>query len=127
MSALICSARALSPEDEAARDIALQWLRVVDSGNYQDAALQITDYARGSRDWLKYFASHRAPLGTVKNRHLIEVKHAGTVPGDPELRQHAIIQFKTSFEHPPSSGSGVASKAVATEEIVMTTMGCRVE
>ncbi len=104
----------LSTDDEPARQAALQWLQVIDSGNYQDAAQQITGYARGSRDWLKYFGSHRARLGDVKNRHVMEVKHAGTIPGDPELRQHAIIRFKTSFEH----------KAVAIEEVVMTKMGC---
>jgi hypothetical protein len=129
-----CSALALSlslsPEDEAARDIALQWLKVVDSGNYKDATLLISEQVRGSRDWTKYFAAHRAPLGRVNNRKIEEVKHASTVPGDPEFRRHAIVRFKTSFEHPPSVraglalNSGVASKAAATEEIVLTKMGC---
>jgi Protein of unknown function (DUF4019) len=113
-----CSALALSlslsPADEAARDVALQWLGVVDSGNYKDAALLISEQVRGSRDWTKYFVAHRAPLGRVNNRRIAEVKHASTVPGDPELRPHAIVRFKTSFEH----------KAAATEEIVLTKMGC---
>src|SRR5882672_9397188 len=121
-----CSALALSlsPEDEAARDIALQWLGVVDSGNYKDAALLISEQVRGSRDWTKYFAAHRAPLGHVNNRKIAEVKYASTVPGDPEFRRHAIVRFKTSFEHPPSSIYGVASKAAGAEEIVLTKMGC---
>ena len=113
-----CSALALSlslsPADEAARDVALQWLGVVDSGNYKDAALLMSEQVRGSRDWTKYFAAHRAPLGRVNNRRIAEVKHASTVPGDPELRLHAIVRFKTSFEH----------KAAAAEEIVLTKMGC---
>src|SRR6266436_10118025 len=113
-----CSALALSlslsPADEAARDVALQWLGVVDSGNYKDAALLISEQVRGSRDWTKYFAAHRVPLGRVSNRRIAEVKHASTVPGDPELRLHAIVRFKTSFEH----------KAAAAEEIVLTKMGC---
>jgi hypothetical protein len=117
-SALICSAQALplslSPDDEAARDVALQWLRVVDSGNYKDAALMISEQVRGSRDWANYLAVHRAPLGRVNSRKIAEVKHASTVPGDPELRPHAIIRFKTSFER----------NAAATEEIVMTKMSC---
>jgi hypothetical protein len=111
-----CSALALSlsPEDEGARDVALQWPGVVDSGNYKDAALLISEKVRGSRDWTKYFAAHRAPLGRVNNRKIAEVKYASTVPGDPEFRRHAIVRFKTSFEH----------KAAATEEIVLTKMGC---
>ncbi len=108
------SALSLSPEDEAARDVALQWLGVVDSGNYKDAALLISEQVRGSRDWTKYFAAQRAPLGHVNDRKIAEVKHASTVPGDPEFRRHAIVRFKTSFEH----------KAPAAEEIVLTKMGC---
>ena len=111
-----CSAHALtlSPDDEAARNVAFQWLQVVDSGKYRDATLLIAEHARGSRDWLNYFAAHRTPLGQVKNRQVVEVKHASTIPGDPELRQHDIIRFKTSFEHKPG----------ALEEVVMTKMGC---
>jgi len=107
-------ALSLSPEDEAARDVALQWLGVVDSGNYKDAALLISEQVRGSRDWTKYFAAHRAPLGRVNGRKIAEVKYASTVLGDPEFRRHAIVRFRTSFEH----------KAAATEEIVLTKMGC---
>src|SRR5438876_6986061 len=116
---ITCSSSALSlslsPEDEAARDVALQWLGVVDSGNYKDAALLISEQVRGSRDWTKYFAAHRAPLGRVNNRKIAEVKYASTVPGDPEFRRHAIVRFKTSFEH---------KAAAAAEEIVLTKMGC---
>lgn len=118
ISALIYSALALplslTPEDEAARDVALQWLRVVDSGNYKDAALMMSEQVRGSRDWANYFAAHRAPLGRVNSRKIDEVKHASTVPSDPLLRPHAIMRFKTSFE----------SKTAATEQIVVTKMGC---
>ena len=104
----------LTPDDKAAREVALQWLQLVDAGNYKDATLMISENARGSRDWANYFAAHRAPFGRVNNRKIAEVKHASTVPGDPELRQHTIMRFKTSFEHNPA----------ATEEIVMTKMGC---
>jgi hypothetical protein len=60
----------------------------------------------------------------VNNRKIVEVKHASTIPGDPEVRLNAIIRFKTSFERPPSSTYGVASKPSATEQVVMTNMGC---
>lgn len=113
-----CSANALtlslSPDNEVARDVALQWLRVVDSGNYKDATLLIAEHARGSQDWLKYFAAHRAPLGAVKNRQIVEMKHAHTIPGDPDLRQHDIVRFKTSFDRKP----------IAIEEVAITKMGC---
>src|SRR5438105_1941699 len=100
MSALLWSAHALSPADEAARDIALQWLEVVDSGNYKDAALMMSESVRGSHDWLSYLATHRAPLGGVNKRQIDQVKHASTVPGAADVRSYDIIRFKTSFEHP---------------------------
>jgi hypothetical protein len=114
--ALICSAQvlAISPDDELARQVALQWLQVVDSGSYKDAALMMSEQVRGSQDWSNYFAIHRAPLGRVNKRQIVELKHASTVPGDPELRQHGIIRFKTSFER----------KAIVVEELIVTKMGC---
>ena len=104
----------LSKDDEAARDAALQWLQSVDSGNYKDAALMMSERVRGAKDWLNYFITGRAPFGRVNKRHIVELKHASTVPGDYELRQHAIIRFNTSFEHKPA----------VIEEVVMAKMGC---
>jgi hypothetical protein len=117
--ALLCACDAfaltLTPDEEAAaRETALQWLQLVDSGNYKNAILMMSEQVRGSRDWANYFAAHRAPLGRMNNRKIAEVKHASTIPGDTELRPHAIMRFKTSFEH----------NAAATEQIVMTKMGC---
>src|SRR5689334_5077176 len=111
-SALLGSALALklSPDDEAARQAALQWLRVVDSGNYMDATLLISEEVRGQQDWLSYLSAQRAPLGRVKNRQIVEVKHRSSVPGTAEIRNHDIMRFKTSFEHKPG----------ALEEVVMT-------
>ena len=113
---ICCSARALtfSPEDDAAREAAFQWLQVLDSGNYKNAALMMSEEVRGSRDWANYFATRRALRGRITKRQITELKHATTVPGDPQMRQHDIIRFKTFFEH----------TAPATEEIVMTKMGC---
>jgi hypothetical protein len=111
-----CSAHALSLslDDEAARDGALQWLRIVDSGNYEEAALQMSQEIRALQNWVSYFAAHRGPLGRVKNRQIVEVKHRSSVPGTAEIRNHDIMRFKTSFEHKPG----------ALEEVLMTKMGC---
>ena len=114
MSALLCSARALSPEDEAARDIALQWLEVVDSGNYKNAALMMSETVRASRDWSNYLAGQRAALGRINKRHPPEVKHASSFPGAAGVRNYNIIRFKTSFER----------RSSALEEVVLAKMGC---
>ena len=128
MSALISSAPALtlSKEDEAARDVALQWLQVVDSGNYKDAALMMSETVRASRDWSNYLTAQRAALGRANKRQAIEVKHASTVPGAADIRNYDIIRFKTSFEVRAglAPNYGVASRTVAIEEVVLAKMGC---
>src|SRR5438477_3110404 len=113
---VLCSAFAvaLSKEDEAARESAMQWLEVVDSGNYKDAALMISEAVRASRDWSNYLAGRRAALGRVNKRRSVEVKHASTFPGAADVRNYDIIRFRTSFER----------KAITVEEDVVTKMGC---
>ncbi len=69
---------------------------------------------RALQNWVSYFAAHRGPLGRVKNRQIVEVKHRSSVPSTAEIRNHDIMRFKTSFEHKPG----------ALEEVVMTKMGC---
>src|SRR5437667_11368853 len=92
---ITCSSSALSlslsPEDEAVRDVALQWRGVVDSGNYKDAALLISEQVRGSGDGTKYFAAHRAPLGRVNNRKMANVKYASTDPARSRLQRRGHV------------------------------------
>ncbi len=88
----------LSPDDEAARDVALQWLQLVDSGKYKDAALQTVEQVRVLPHWLSYFAARRTPLGAVKNRQIVEVKHAQSIRGVAEYAKYDIIRLKTSFQ-----------------------------
>jgi hypothetical protein len=114
--ALICSARALtlSQDDDHAREAALQWLKVVDSGNYKDAALMLSEQVRVTRDWTNYLSANRTRLGRANKREIVEVKHRSTIPGAGEVRQYAVIRYKTSFERKP----------VAFEEVVTGKMGC---
>jgi uncharacterized protein DUF4019 len=113
---LIVSAAAvsLSPDAEAARQAALAWLQVVDTGNYKHAALMMSEEVRGQQDWLSYLNAQRAPLGSANKRQIGDGRHASTIPGLSGVRKYMVIQFKTSFERKP----------VATEEVVMAKMGC---
>jgi Protein of unknown function (DUF4019) len=113
LSFLPATALALSSEDEAAREAALQWLIVLDARKYNDAAQMMSQEIRQQRDWRNYFATHRAPLGEANNRHFVEVKNHSTVPGAVGVRTYAVLRFKTSFEH-----------GAAVEEIVMAKMAC---
>jgi len=105
---------ALSRNDEAAREAAVQWLQVLDSANYNDAAQMMAQEIRNQRNWSGYFAKHRAALGRASKRHLTEVKHTSTLPGAVGVRKCAILRFESSVER----GS------VAIEEIAMAKLGC---
>ena len=111
-----CSALTLtlSADDTAARDAALQWLQVVDSGKYEDAVLQMSQEVRALRDWRNYFAAQRASLGRVYKRQVAELKRGSTIPEVGGIRDYRTIRFKTSFEHNPT----------AKEEVTMMKMGC---
>ena len=113
---MCCSALALtvSPEDETARQTALQWLQIVDSGNYKHAALMISEEVRGQQDWVSYLNAQRTPLRGVNKRQIGTLKHTSTIPGLPGVRSYVVVEFKTSFERRP----------VATERVVMAKMGC---
>lgn len=108
------TAVSLSPEGEAARQAAFDWLQVVDSGNYKHAVLLMSEEIRGQQDWLGYFNAQRARLGGVNKRETGEVKHTKAIPGLAGVRNYVVIEFKTSFERKP----------VGTEEVVMAKMGC---
>jgi hypothetical protein len=113
---MCCSSLALTltPDDEAARQAAVDWLQVVDSGNYKHAVLMMSEEVRGQQDWVSNLNAQRAPLGSVNKREIGEVKHTRSIPGIPGVRNYATVRFKTSFERKP----------VATEEVVMAKMGC---
>jgi hypothetical protein len=115
-STLICSASGYTPssQDELAREVVHQWLLFVDSGNYKDAALMMSAQVRGTQDWASYLATHRGSLGRVNKREIVEVKHASSVPRGADVRDYAIVRFKTSFER----------RSNAAEEITLAKMGC---
>lgn len=117
-SALIYSVRALplsiTPDEEAARNAALGWLRFVDAGNYKDAAAQMAEQVRATERWVTYFTANRAPRGKVKNREIVQIKHTPTLKGAPVWWKFATVRFKTSFEGKPT----------ALEEVVLTKTSC---
>lgn len=114
--ACACSVRALtlSPDDEAARNVAFDWLGLVDAGNYKIAAAQMAEQVRATQRWVTYFSVNRAPRGKVKNREIISIKRTPTIKGVPVWWKFATVRFKTSFEGKPA----------ALEEVVLTKASC---
>jgi Protein of unknown function (DUF4019) len=107
-------AMSLSPDDAAARDVALQWLQLVDSGDYEHAVLQTPEQIGVQQNWMTYLLAHRKPLGRVTKRQVVEVRHKPTIHGARTWWKYKVIRFKTSF----------TGKPVAMEEVVLTKMAC---
>ena len=117
ISALVCSAHAVSltPDEEAAaREVALQWLQLVDSGDYEHAVGQTTEQIGVQQNWISYLIARRKPLGRVKSRQIVEVKRRPAIRGAQIWWKYIGIRLKTSFEHKPA----------AMEEVVLTKMAC---
>ena len=102
---LISSVSTATPtkDGDAGRKAAIEWLELVDAGKYREAASQASQEIRGFEQWLNYLATQRGPLGRVNRRHVVEVNHASTVSGIPDVRSYHVIRFKTSFERKPST------------------------
>jgi hypothetical protein len=115
-NALVYEARAaaLSKNDEAARDAAVQWLELTDAGRYQEAASQGSQEVRAFEQWVKYFTDHRVSLGRANQRHFFEIKRQPTFPGTFQVRKYYVVRFKMSFEHKPT----------AIEQVVLAKIGC---
>lgn len=112
----LCSASAvtLSTKDEAARDSAMQWLHLIDTGHYEEAATQASVAARTLEQWLKDIKKQRAPFGQMNKRALVDAHHASVFPGVPDVRRYYVLRFKTSFE----------GKPVAIEHVTLAKVGC---
>ena len=115
-NALICSAAAAtsSNSDELARDAALQWLRLIDAGQYEEAASQASQEVRAFEQWMNRLKAQRAALGRATKRQFADLKRTSMVSGIPDVRRYQIIRFKTSFERKPA----------ATEQVTLAKVGC---
>ncbi len=103
---------AISPSDQAARDEAVRWLALLDSGAFKQAYQQQPPrvHAYGHEDeWLSWMRARRAPLGRPKSRAFYRVTHSRTLLAAPDGNYQFVI-FKTSFEH----------KAQAAEAVTLT-------
>jgi hypothetical protein len=108
----ISAPAASAPTDADARAAALQWVSLLDSGQYEAAykarvpRITTDQLHEHFLDWMR---TTRAPLGKARTREFREVKHTHSVVGSPD-GNYELISFKTSFEH----------KSGANELIVLT-------
>jgi hypothetical protein len=99
---LISSARsrAISADDQAARDSALQWLGQIDAGHFAQAYHEMPPRirtARGEELFVNWQKTRRAPLGHAHTRKIYKVTRTQKLEGAPD-GNYQKMAFKTSFD-----------------------------
>jgi len=90
-----------NPEAESAGALAAeQWLRIVDSGEYQnswDEAATMFQAQVTKPEWSKMLTGARKPLGSVQSRTLSKTSFKTSLPGAPD-GEYVVSIFDATFE-----------------------------
>ena len=84
-----------------ARGAALQWLQLLDQGDYDEAfEFEAQDFRmyRTQSQFVRLMQARRAPFGKTINRKFIGAAHVEKFVGAPEGNYESVL-FKTNFEH----------------------------
>lgn len=101
--------------EAAAKRSALEWLALVDRGEYEASWKQTASLFKSqvsSAKWESAVASVRQPLGAVVERQFHSARFARELPGAPD-GEYVVLQFQTKF----------ANKADAVETVTPTMDG----
>ena len=86
-------------KEAAAKQSALEWLALVDRGEYQASWKEAASFFRSQIDsakWESAVASVRRPLGAVEERHFQSARYTRELPGAPD-GEYVVLQFETKF------------------------------
>ena len=107
------TARAQKREREKeARTAALEWLGLIDAGDYARAYAEEPARLRAATtegQFMRSMEGRRAPFGRVLSRKFIGAAFTSKLTGSPDGRYESIL-FRTSFAH----------KKLAAERVIMT-------
>lgn len=95
--------------EEAARTAALEWLQLLDAGEYSDAYdLEAARVRAGgtARQFNRSMQARRAPLGGTLSRKMIGVAFSRKMPGAPDGNYESVL-FRTTFRHKTSAAERV--------------------
>ena len=98
--------------EKEARTAALDWLGLIDAGDYARAYAEEPARLRAATtegQFMRSMESRRAPFGRVLSRKFIGAAFTGKLTGSPDGRYESIL-FRTSFEN----------KTLAAERVIMT-------
>ena len=117
LSVVLCltasiTVEAVSADDQAARNAALEWLATADAGKYDTAYHAMPPRVRtdkGEENFLVWMKTRRTPLGHVRSRKFLRAVKTRSLLGSPD-GNYQKIGFKTSFDR----------KKDAAEALVLT-------
>ena len=84
-----------------ARAAALNWLQLLDDGDYEEAfEFEAQDFRmyRTQSQFVRFMQARRAPFGKMLERKFIGAAHVEKFVGAPEGNYESVL-FKTAFEH----------------------------
>jgi len=90
---------ACSQSQKTAEGAALDWLKLVDAGNYAqswECGATILKNAVAKEQWLQILKDGRAPLGSLTSRELTSAEYQSGLPGAPR-GEYYVIQFTSTF------------------------------
>jgi hypothetical protein len=109
----IATARAARrTQEKEARAAALQWLELVDSGDYETAYAEEPARLRAAATEAQFVRSmngRRAPFGRANSRNFIGAAFTRKLTGSPDGHYESVL-FRTRFEH----------KSLAAERVILT-------
>jgi hypothetical protein len=98
--------------EKETRAIALEWLGLVDSGNYSAAYAMEPERLRAAtteEQFIRSMQGRRVPFGGVLSRSFIGAAFTRKLSGSPDGRYQSIL-FRTSFEN----------KKLAAERVILS-------
>ncbi|MEZ4599937.1 MAG: DUF4019 domain-containing protein [Syntrophotaleaceae bacterium] len=102
---LLLVSLAAAQNNQAARDAAMQWVKLIDEGNYAESwekAAPAFKESISKEEWVKSLEAVRKPLGQVQSRNLRSSAETTSLPDAPE-GEYLVMEFDTSYQNNPSA------------------------
>jgi Protein of unknown function (DUF4019) len=96
-------------DKHAARAVAVDWLHLVDAGDYKGAfEFQAKDFRmyRTQEEFIRYMQASRPRFGRARSRICIGEAHYKKLPRLPDGDYESVL-FKTAFEHKSAAAERV--------------------
>lgn len=98
-------AKVVDNQVAAAAIDALEWLKLVDAGKYEESweiGSRTLQLIMKQKEWVKYLEKVRKPLGSVTNRSLVEQRTAKDPAGVPK-GNYMVMLYDTAFATEPKA------------------------